>query len=94
MVALKVRKEQQTCERDTHARRWKKTGLVFTTRYGTPIEPRNFNRSFDYRINKAEVRRLASIVAWLVLKGPCFLPIPNKLSAGLCQEVCNLARDI
>jgi len=24
------------------------TGLVFTTRYGTPIEPRNFNRSFGH----------------------------------------------
>jgi integrase len=26
---------------------WIDTGLVFTARYGTPIEPRNFNRSFD-----------------------------------------------
>ena len=34
------------------------TGLVFTTRYGTPIEPRNFNRSFDYRIARAAVRRI------------------------------------
>jgi integrase len=29
--------------------------LVFTTRHGTPIEPRNFNRSFDRRIGKAGV---------------------------------------
>ena len=58
VAALKLRKEQQTCERDTHAQRWKDTGLVFTTRYGTPIEPRNFNRSFDYRIGKAAVRRI------------------------------------
>jgi integrase len=28
---------------------------VFTTRYGTPIEPRNFNRSFDRRLAKAGV---------------------------------------
>jgi integrase len=33
-------------------------GLVFTTHYGTPVEPRNFNRSFDYRIGKANVRRI------------------------------------
>ena len=26
---------------------------MFTTRYGVPIEPRNFNRSFDRRIGKA-----------------------------------------
>jgi integrase len=31
---------------------------VFTTRYGTAVEPRNFNRSFDYRIAKADVRRI------------------------------------
>ncbi len=34
------------------------TGLVFTTRFGTPIEPRNFTRSFDRRIGKAQVRRI------------------------------------
>jgi integrase len=33
-------------------------GLVFTTHYGTPVELRNFNRSFDYRIGKANVRRI------------------------------------
>ena len=58
VAALKLRKEQQARERDTHARRWKDTGLVFTTRYGTPIEPRNFNRSFDYRIARTGVRRI------------------------------------
>jgi len=34
------------------------SGLVFTTKYGTPVEPRNFNRSLDYRIAKAQVRRI------------------------------------
>jgi integrase len=31
---------------------------VFTTRYGTPIEPRNFSRSFDRCIGKAQVTRI------------------------------------
>ena len=31
---------------------------MFTTRYGTPIEPRNFNRSFDRRITKAKVSKI------------------------------------
>jgi len=31
---------------------------VFTTRYGTPIEPRKFNRSFDRRIVKADVSQI------------------------------------
>ena len=37
---------------------WIDTGLVFTTRHGTPIEPRNFNRSFDRRIAKAKVPKI------------------------------------
>ncbi|MGW6931363.1 tyrosine-type recombinase/integrase [Lentzea sp. NPDC054927] len=28
---------------------WQECGLLFTTRHGTPIEPRNFNRSWDRR---------------------------------------------
>jgi integrase len=36
---------------DTHA-------LVFTTRNGRPIEPRNINRSFDIRCARAGVRRI------------------------------------
>jgi integrase len=31
---------------------------VFTTRHGTPTEPRNFNRSFDRRIRKANVSKI------------------------------------
>jgi len=31
---------------------------VFTTRWGTPIEPRNFNRSFHARCASAGVRRI------------------------------------
>jgi integrase len=33
-------------------------GLVFTTRHGTPIEPRNFNRSFGRCIAAARVPRI------------------------------------
>jgi hypothetical protein len=29
-------------------------GLVLTTRHGTLIEPRNFNRSFDRRITRPD----------------------------------------
>jgi integrase len=58
VAALRLRKAQQDAARRRHVDRWTDTGLVFTTRYGTPIEPRNFNRSFDYRIAKAGVRRI------------------------------------
>jgi integrase len=37
---------------------WIGSGLVFTTRTGTPFEPRNFNRRFDARCALAGVRRI------------------------------------
>lgn len=55
---LKLRKTQEDRDRERNAKRWRDTGLVFTTRYGTPIEPRNFDRSFNHRIEQAKVRRI------------------------------------
>jgi integrase len=37
---------------------WVESGLFFTTQYGTPIDPRNDNRSFAARCDKAGVRRI------------------------------------
>ncbi|KOX05282.1 tyrosine-type recombinase/integrase [Streptomyces sp. NRRL B-3648] len=37
---------------------WTESDLVFTTRYGTPVEPRNFTREFNRRCDRAEVRRI------------------------------------
>ncbi|MCZ4499980.1 MAG: site-specific integrase [Marmoricola sp.] len=34
---------------------WHETGLVFTTRYGLPVDPRNFHRKFKVRAEKASV---------------------------------------
>jgi integrase len=56
VAALKLRKEQQDADRGRRA--WTETGLVFTTHHGTPIEPRNFNRSFDRCIAKAQVPKI------------------------------------
>lgn len=58
LTALKIRREQQDQSRSVAADAWHDLGLVFTTRWGTPIEPRNFNRSFDARCAKAGVRRI------------------------------------
>jgi integrase len=49
---------RQDADHERAGRGWIDTGLVFTTRYGTPIEPRNFNRSFDRRIIKAKVSKI------------------------------------
>lgn len=35
---------------------WQETGLVFTTRWGTPIEPRNATRSFQRLLARAGLR--------------------------------------
>ena len=58
VAALKLRQEQQAVHRDKAKGGWLDTGLVFTTRHGTAIEPRNFNRSFDRCIAKAQVPRI------------------------------------
>ena len=58
VTALKLRREGQSADRERAGDKWIETGLVFTTRHGTPVEPRNFDRSFDRRIVKAYVPRI------------------------------------
>ncbi len=58
IAALKLRKEQQDADRERAGNAWIETGLVFTTWHGTPIEPRNFSRSFDRSIVQAGVPRI------------------------------------
>ena len=55
VTALKIRKQQQDADRARAGQAWIETGLAFTTRHGTPIEPRNFNRSFTRCIAAAKV---------------------------------------
>ncbi|MGW0865637.1 site-specific integrase [Streptomyces sp. NPDC002611] len=51
---------QQLADREAAGSNWKRTaqGLVFTTKNGTPIEPRNRNRSFEALCVRAGVRRV------------------------------------
>jgi integrase len=58
VAALRVRQAQQRAARSAAGSTWQGSRLVFTTRYGTPIEPRNLSRSYDNRITKAGVRRI------------------------------------
>lgn len=57
-TALRARAQQQESARGAAGEKWTSTDLVFTTRYGSPIDPRNFTRSFDERCRKAGVRRI------------------------------------
>lgn len=45
--ALRRRRALQSTEQLGAGDRWTDSGLVFTTRKGTPIEPRNIKRTFD-----------------------------------------------
>ena len=58
ITALKIRRKQQDKDRAQAGAAWIDNGLVFTTRRGTPIEPRNFGRSFDRCITAARVPRI------------------------------------
>ncbi|WPB92202.1 site-specific integrase [Streptomyces malaysiensis] len=60
VTALRARRAQQHGDRLTAGDKWKDDGrdLVFTTKNGTPIEPRNLNRAFTLLCDKAGVRRV------------------------------------
>lgn len=57
-TALRHRQQEQAKERQTAGKTWQHSGLVFTTAFGTPVDPRNFNRSWDARCSRAEVRKI------------------------------------
>ncbi len=56
VTALKLQAEHQASWAEQVGDLWRDSGLVITTRYGTPFEPRNFNRQFTARCQKAHVR--------------------------------------
>lgn len=57
-AALDLRQQARQADRDQAGIAWHGSPLLFTTRCGTPIEPRNFNRSWDARCARAGVRRI------------------------------------
>ena len=57
-MALDRRRAAQNAARDAAGPAWQPSDLIFTTRYGRPIEPRNFNRFWDRRCDAAGVRRI------------------------------------
>lgn len=58
VTALRLRQVTQVEAEKVAGPAWQGGKLVFTTRYGTPIEPRNLNRSWDARCAKAGVRKI------------------------------------
>ena len=57
--ALKLRHEQQETDRlAAGIEFWEDWGLVFTTRFGTPLSPRNDYRDFRRLVGAAGLRRV------------------------------------
>ena len=57
-AALQLRLNQRAQDRKDADVSWQESGLLLTTRHGTPIEPRNFLRSWDARCTKAGVPKI------------------------------------
>ncbi|GAA6525039.1 site-specific integrase [Intrasporangium sp. DVR] len=58
VATLKAHRAAQAAEREEAGSRWQDPGIVFATRRGTVIEPRNLNRLLDQSIERAGVRRI------------------------------------
>ncbi len=58
VTAIKIRLARKESDRKRAGDVWQKTGLIFTTELGLPIEPRNFNRAWHARCAKAGVRKI------------------------------------
>jgi integrase len=54
--ALRDHRTRQETERHRAGDHWAANGLVFCTEYGTPIDPRNVNRSFRSLLIRSRVR--------------------------------------
>jgi integrase len=72
-AALLARQQKQAADREAFGRAWQDTGLVFTTRSGLPLEPRNLVRSFrricdDHKIRVIKVHHLRHTTASLLKK--------------------------
>jgi integrase len=55
-AALLIRQQQHATDRTAFGRAWTDTGLVFTTRSGVPVEPRNLVRSFRRICDRNKIR--------------------------------------
>ncbi|UQT61620.1 tyrosine-type recombinase/integrase [Streptomyces durmitorensis] len=57
-TALRARRAQRRPDRLADGEKWTASDLAFTTRNGTPIEPRNLSRAFETLSNRAGIRQV------------------------------------
>ena len=89
VAALRIRQKLQDADRDRAGDGWIDTGLVFSTRHGTPIVPRNFNRSFDRCIVAAQVPGFPSTASARPV--PRCWPLSMSIRVWRCAS-CGIAR--
>lgn len=72
VTLLKAQRVTQAAERLKARNQWADTGLVFTTEFGTPVEPRNILRTIEIAADKAGMENIgvhtlrhSAAVAWL-----------------------------
>jgi integrase len=72
VVLLKAQRATQAAERLHAGERWADSGLVFTTEFGGPVDPRNVLRTIELAAEKAGIKnvgvhtlRHSAAVAWL-----------------------------
>ncbi len=91
VTALQLRQASQDRDKRSLDGVWPdRHGLVFTTRYGRPIEPRNFNRSFENRSASAAVRGGSGFMTLGTHAALCWRPWTSTL--GLPCRSCGTAR--
>jgi integrase len=71
VAMLRAQRKQQAAEQLRAANQWENSGLVFTTEFGTPVEPRNILRTVETAAAKAGMEgvgvhtpRHSAAVAW------------------------------
>ena len=76
MKLLKAQRAAQAAEQLAAVNQWTDSGLVFTTEFGTPVEPRNILRTIEVAAAKAGLEnvgvhtlRHSAAVAWAGVRG-------------------------
>lgn len=96
IAALRQRRAAQETDRGEAGRVWHHTDLVFTTKYGLPIEPRNLNRAFAACIRQAGVpyitvhdarRTCASLLAELGVHPRVIMQILRHADLKVTMEI-------